>query len=100
MEIIEVVANNLKALRYHHDHSQSRFAQLTGIDKGRISKYENMKIEMRISTMFNIGHAYKINPMYLFVESTGHFDIWLSLAKDSYNKCDTILDVLDYLENY
>ncbi|MCA1021592.1 helix-turn-helix domain-containing protein [Halobacillus litoralis] len=100
MDITEIVAHNLKTIRLHYNHSQQDLAELLGIDKGRVSKYENMKVEVKVSTLFCIGKVYEINPLYMMIDSRENFTIWLTLAKDSQNHYYSIMNVLDYLENY
>lgn len=103
MEVRKVISHNLKALRQYYNQSQSDLAELTGIDKGRISKYENMKVEIRITTLYHIAKCYRINVLFLLIYSNESFDIWHKLATDTYREDEQtnyISRVLEYLERY
>ena len=100
MEVKDIISNNLVQLRLHHNHTQSDLANLTDIDKGSISKYENNRIEAKSSTLSHIGECYRVNYRFFYVDSEDNFDMWLKMATDTYGKWDNITGIIDYLENY
>jgi len=81
MEISTNVANNLKLIRKHYGYSLQYVSIRTGVEKSRLSKIENLKMNLPLHILEKLAIFYDIDINLILIEvSSYNQDLYLKMV--------------------